>query len=88
MRIYIKSKKHRSFLVPVPSVLARMVLRPSLGSFIKRKAMEKADEKSKAMIAELDFRALFESLHCLFEYKGLRLVEVCDGEGNEVRIII
>jgi hypothetical protein len=88
MKIYVKSKKTRRYCIPVPLSIVTLILKPVSSTFIKRKIMEKTDKKSRVYLEEFDFKKLIGSLNQLNEYKGLKLVEVNDKEGNEVTIIV
>jgi gamma-glutamylcyclotransferase (GGCT)/AIG2-like uncharacterized protein YtfP len=46
------------------------------------------NKESRVFIEEFDFKKLINSIDQLKDYKGLKLVEVNDKEGNEVTIIV
>ena len=88
MKIYINSKKSRRFCIPVPLSIATLLLKPLLSEFTKRKLLSKIDHRNKVYLESFDFKGLFKSVNELKNYKGLKLVEVEDKEGNEVTIIV
>jgi hypothetical protein len=88
MKIYIKSKKSRRFCIPIPLSIVTLLLKPISSAFIKRKVLANTNKESRVFIEEFDFKKLINSIDQLKDYKGLKLVEVNDKEGNEVTIIV
>jgi len=81
MKIYIKEKDHRGYTIPVPLWLAQFFLRRVAGWAMK-KYVKKED------LENIDFEQLSKALDELKGYKGLKLVEIKEKEGDEVTIIV
>ena len=86
MRIFIKEAGGRRFSIPCPLALATFGI--NLGGFGVRIARRYVDKEIAQYMDSIDFRALALSFNELKRYKGLKIVEVKSGTGEEVTIII
>lgn len=86
MKVYIKKENKRGFWIPVP--LPMFIIRLALSDFVKTKALAHVDKETKKYIENIDFKGLASSISDIKNYKGLRLVEIADKQGNEVIIIV
>jgi len=81
MRIYIKEKEGKKFTIHVPLWLAQFFLERVAGWAMKKHG--KYEE-----IKDIDFKQLSKAFKELKPYKGLKLVEVKEKDGDEITIII
>lgn len=86
MRVYIKLKNHKKFRLPIP--MPMFIFRLALSKYVKEKIISHCDYNSRKYLENIDFEALYRSLEDLKDCKGLRLVEVSQGDGTEVTIIV
>ncbi|GAA0177853.1 hypothetical protein SH2C18_10010 [Clostridium sediminicola] len=84
MKIRIKKNRRKIFTFYVPLGLVKFLLRDSFVRF----AMRHSDEKERAYIKNIDFKALREAFNTLIEYKGLKLVNVESEDGDGVEIVV
>ena len=81
MKIYIKEKDQRGYTIPVPLGLAQFFLNRMAGRVMKKYVKDED-------LQNIDFKQLSKALDELKGYKGLKLVEVKEKDGDEVTIII
>ena len=86
MKIYIKLKDGKSFRIPAPIALAKVLL--GLGGFGTFIATRFVPKEQKQYIDCIDFQELSKSLDVLRAYKGLKMVDVKAKDGTEVQITI
>lgn len=83
MRIYIKQDKKRMF-IPIPFCM----LKAALSIVTMPIILKYIPEKERRFMEMIDFKELKKCIGMLKEYKGLKMVEVRDSEGNRVDITI
>lgn len=83
MRIFIKDN-NKKFTIPAPFWLIEFGLRLSGSSLILRTV----PKDKRQYIEMIDFKELSKGLKILKSYKGLVLVHVVSGDGEEVKITI
>jgi hypothetical protein len=86
LKIYIKLQDGKSFTIPAPMVLVKMLL--GLGGFGTFIAHRFVPEEQKQYIDCIDFRELSKSLDILKAYKGLAMVDVKSKDGVHVKVSI
>ncbi|MCR3761407.1 hypothetical protein KYB31_20750 [Clostridium felsineum] len=83
MRVYVKNNNIR-FIIPVPNFLIRF----SMNFLSKPSIIEKIPKENRKYVEMIDFKELYKCIDLIKEYKGLRIVEVKDKNGNEVSITL
>lgn len=86
LRIYVKLNSGRSFKIPAPIGLVKMVL--GFGNFGVSIAKRYVSKEQKMYLDCVDFHELRKGMDVLKDYKGLKMVEVKAGDGTEVTIVI
>lgn len=86
MHIYIKSKGHMGFHIPVPLGLAGFSI--SIAQYAMKHSDQYIDDEARKYIDCIDFEELKKSLKYLKAYKGLELMDVKTSSGEEIKIII
>lgn len=87
MRISIKEKGNdKTINIPIPMWLATICIKHA-GSIAKIKSKE-IDPKAKEVINSIDFPLIAKNFKDLKKYKGLRIVDVREKDGDEVIIEI
>lgn len=86
MRIYIRTKEGRSFMIPAPLWIVKGVLRlGNVGLLIGKRYMP---EDKRMYVENIDLRELRKGFDVLKHYKGLTLVDIESSDGTAVKIII
>lgn len=87
MKIRVRDKNSdKSINVTIPMWVLTSGIKHA--SFITRISTKGIDPKSMAIINSIDFKLIARNFKDLKKYKGLRLVEVKEKDGNEVIIEI
>lgn len=87
MKIMVKEKgKDKAINISIPMWVLTSGIKHA--SFITRISTKGIDPKSVAIINSIDFKLIARNFKDLKKYKGLRLVEVKEKDGNEVIIEI
>lgn len=86
MRVYIKTKNKRRFCIPVP--MPMFLIRIALSGYVKNLILKHVDVNARKYIENIDFKALCNGLEDIKSYKGLKMVDVADKEGNEITVIV
>jgi hypothetical protein len=86
LRVYVRLNNGRRLKIPVPIGLVKVALSfSSLGVSIAKRYIP---EEQRQYVEYIPFKELKKSLDVLRSYKGLKIVEVKNGDGTEVTIII
>lgn len=85
MRIKVRADG-RTIVIPVPMSLLALAIRS--GNIVKRICRRYVKEEEMKYIEAIDFAVLAKSFKELKQYKGMDIIHVQSGSGEEVRVTV
>lgn len=86
MRIYIKNKNGRTFVIPAPMSLVKFLM--GMGDFGISISKKYVSTEQLKYYENFDFKELKKGMNVLKDYKGLILVEISTKDGDYIKIVV